>query len=229
MTKCRVLLVEDDIRLASAVVQYLELHNILCDHCTDGEQGIYLVNKNPYDVLITDITMPKISGLQFCEHMRSCGCTIPIIMVTSRVELSDKVLGFEAGTDDYLVKPFELKELLIRVIALSKRKSHQSNLLQIDELDLIIDFSQHKVTRNQQVVTLPNSAWTLLCSLARAWPNPVSKQDLEFALWGDDIPDANGLKVHIHHLRQRIDSPFARPIVHSVRGVGFVLALHDDE
>lgn len=225
---CRVLLIEDDIRLASSVVQYMELHGLYCDHCLDGEQAKHLVLKNIYDVLVSDVNMPRLSGFDFCAYLRKMGVDVPLIMVTSRTSLDDKVQGFEVGADDYLVKPFELKELLIRIKALSKRKSGQSQSLTIPTLGISIDFSQHKVTREGVDIPLSKTAWMLLAALGRAWPNPVRKEDLEFLLWGEDVPESDGLKVHIHYLRQRLDQPFSQPIVQTVRGYGFVLALNHD-
>jgi len=221
---CRILLIEDDTRLASSVVQYMELHGIYCDHCLDGEQARQLLIQGSYDVLVSDINMPRVTGFDLCAELRRIGIDIPLIMVSSRASLDDKSKGFEAGADDYLVKPFELKELLLRINALSKRKSGQSQILNIEPLGLMMDFSQHKVARNGHEVVLSKSAWLLLAALARAWPNPVSKTDLEFLLWGDSTPDSDGLKVHMHYLRQRLDQPFETPIVKTVRGFGFVLA-----
>jgi DNA-binding response OmpR family regulator len=228
MMKSRVLLIEDDIRLASGIVQYLELNDILCDHSIDGKKAVQLAQQNSYDVFITDITMPHMSGLEFCSYLRNAGFDTPVIMITSLSALDDKEKGFDAGADDYLVKPFALKELLMRVNALSKRKSNQATVIKIDSLGLELDCSRHKVKRNTHEIILSKSSWTLLLALVRAWPNPLSKQDLEFALWGDELRDSDGLKVHIHHLRQRLDQPFAHPLVHAVRGVGFVLALPHD-
>lgn len=224
MAICRILLIEDDLRLASSIVQFLELQDIVCDHCSDGHQALMLVARNAYDVLVSDINMPRMSGLDLCQQLRQSGCSSPIIMITSRADLEDKELGFEAGADDYLVKPFALKELFLRVKALSRRRSNQANIIRIPDLQLEIDCSQFKVKRSDRELALPKSSWTLLATLARAWPEPVSKRDLEFALWGDEVPDSNALKVHIHHLRQRVDQPFDVPIVHAVRGVGFVLS-----
>lgn len=225
---CRVLLVEDDIRLASSVIQYMELQGIYCDHCLHGEQAQQLLAQNTYDVLVSDINMPKLSGFDLCASLRRRGLDIPTILVTSRSDLADKVTGFEMGADDYLVKPFELKELLMRIRALSKRKSGQSQLLTISPLGLVLDFSQHKVTRDGVEITLSKSSWQIMEALARAWPNPIKKEELEFLLWGDDVPDSDGLKVHIHNLRQRLDHPFSKPIVQTIRGFGFVLAYDHD-
>jgi DNA-binding response OmpR family regulator len=224
MAICRALLIEDDLRLASSIVQYLELQDIVCDHCGDGHQALNLVARNTYDVLVSDINMPRMSGLDLCQQLRQSGCSSPIIMITSRADLEDKEQGFEAGADDYLVKPFALKELFLRVKALSRRRSNQTNIINIPSLELEIDCTQFKVKRCDTEVPLPKSSWALLAALARAWPEPVSKRDLEFALWGDEVPDSNALKVHIHHLRQRLDHPFEYPIVQAIRGLGFVLA-----
>lgn len=221
--KCRALIIEDDLRLADAIVSYLELNNIICDHCSDGAQGIHLIQHNTYDVLVTDIHMPRMSGTEMCQTLRDAGNELPVIMITSLSDLSDKIEGFNAGTDDYLVKPFELKELLLRIQALSKRKSTQATLIDISELRLVINISLREVKREGKTIKLSKSSWALLELLARAWPNPVSKADMEHALWGDEPPDSNGLKVHIHHLRQRIDKPFNSSLVQAVHGFGFVL------
>jgi DNA-binding response OmpR family regulator len=225
---CRVLLIEDDFRLASSIVQYMELQGVNCDHCHNGEQARNLLTTNTYDVLISDINMPRMSGFDLCLELRRMGIDSPLIMISSRTSLEDKVKGFEVGTDDYLVKPFELKELLIRVNALSKRKSGQSTSMAIEELELNIDFSKHKVTHSGMDVVLSKSAWTLMAALVRAWPNPVKKEELEFLLWGDHLPHGDGLKVHIHHLRQRLAASSPKAIVQTVRGYGFTLALNND-
>jgi DNA-binding response OmpR family regulator len=226
--RCRVLLIEDDFRLASSIVQYMELQGVNCDHCHNGEQARNLLTTNTYDVLVSDINMPRMSGFDLCLELRRMGIDSPVIMISSRTSLEDKVKGFEVGTDDYLVKPFELKELLIRVNALSKRKSGQSTSMVIEELELTINFSQHRVTRSGVEVVLSKSGWILMAALARAWPNPVKKEELEFLLWGDQVPNGDGLKVHIHHLRQRLAESCPMSILQSVRGYGFKLALSDD-
>ncbi len=225
--KTRALLVEDDSRLVDSVVTYLDLKEIDCDYCTNGQQAINLIMENSYDVIISDVNMPKISGFELCKSLRDLAINTPLILVTSRAQLNDKVEGFDAGADDYLVKPFELKELEIRISALLKRKQGQSGIINIEQLELTVDTNQHQVIREGVVLDLSKSNWSLLLTLARAWPNPVSKQDLEHALWSDNPPDSNGLKVHIHNLRKRVDKPFTTQIVHSVPYFGFVLKKDD--
>jgi DNA-binding response OmpR family regulator len=217
------LLVEDDMRLASAVLQYLELHDIICDHCPDGNPALALVEKNTYDVIVSDVNMGRMPGFEFCRTLRSLAKDTPFILVTSRTSLDDKIEGFSSGADDYLTKPFELKELHMRIQALVTRARGLLSIIQIEELGLTVNTAIRTVTRNNKVVTLSKSNWQLLLSLANAWPNPVSKQDLEFAIWGEDPPDSNGLKAHIHLLRQRLDKPFDIPFIHAVANFGYVL------
>lgn len=217
----RVLLIEDDNNLAESVVQFLELNHFDCDHCIDGREGLQLIETNAYDVLITDINMPTMTGYELCSTIRQRGIDTPLIMISALVELDDKLKGFAQGSDDYLVKPFELKELLARVIALSGRKSAQSKLIVIG--DLKIDLGSHRVYRDGQHIELTPSGWKILITLARAYPDAVSRKDIEHSLWRDETPDSNALKVHVHNLRQKVDKPFATKLIHSVSGFGFVI------
>jgi len=223
----RVLLIEDDNNLAQSIVQFLEFNDFHCDHCGDGRQGLALVEANTYDVLVTDINMPGISGYDLCSAIRNKGIDTPIIMVSALAELDDKLKGFDKGTDDYLVKPFQLKELLARIKSLSRRKSSQTKLITID--DLKIDLTSHRVSRQDDNIELTPSGWKILITLARAYPEAVNRKDLEHALWGDDTPDSNALKVHIHNLRQKIDKPYGTKLVHSVSGFGFVIRAEPNE
>lgn len=220
----RVLLIEDDTRLASAVVQYLEFNELVCDHTADGSAALRLIEHNRYDVIVSDVNMGRMSGFEFCRELRGRAEDTPVIMVTSRGGIEDKEEGFAAGADDYLTKPFELKELLLRVQVLVTRSQGRTSILKIDDLDLVMDMAKHTVTRERQPIELSKTNWRLLSALVKAWPNPVSKADLEFVIWGDDLPDSNGLKAHIHLLRQRLDKPFTSALVHSVPNFGYVLA-----
>ncbi len=217
----RVLLIEDDSNLAESVVQFLELNNFECDHCIDGREGLQLMQSNTYDVVVTDINMPSMTGYELCSTIRGRGIDTPILMISALTELDDKLKGFAEGTDDYLVKPFELKELLARVTSLSRRKSGQTKLISIEDLE--VDLGRHSVTRAGNAIDLTPSAWKLLVTLARAYPDAVNRKDLEHCLWGDETPDSNALKVHIHNLRTKIDKPYDVKLLHSVSGFGFVL------
>lgn len=183
-----VLLIEDDMDLAATIVDYLELEDICCDHAANGTEGLSLVNRCEFDVIILDINMPKIDGLTVCKRLREQGVVTPIIMLTARDTLDDKLLGFDAGADDYLVKPFELRELTARLKALTKRKSGQSNKLSMWGVEA--DFSQKTLKRDGQVIQLSPMGWKLLEVLMRQSPNVVSRDKLYTSIWGMSVPIA---------------------------------------
>lgn len=216
-----VLLVEDDIDLATTVVEYLALENISCDHASNGVSGLQLINQQRYDVILLDINLPRLSGLNVCQQLRDKGIDTPVIMLTARDQLSDKLEGFTAGTDDYLVKPFKLEELVVRLNALARRRSGQVQQLQYG--GLVMNLGEHRAIRDGQVLQLSPSGWKLLEVLLRAAPNVVQKGQLEETLWGEENPDSNALKVHLFNLRKSVDTPFNTSLIHTVSGVGFAL------
>lgn len=216
-----ILLVEDDFDLAETVIDYLSIESISCDYASNGVAGLQFIEDNQYDVVLLDLNMPRLDGLSLCERLRSDGNDIPVLMLTARDQLDDKVAGFEAGTDDYLVKPFELKELVVRIHALARRRSGQVHLLKCADLEMNI--KEDTVTRAGQTIKLSPMEWQLLETLLRSSPDTVSKSKLINAVWGDDPPDSNSLKVHIHHLRKAVDHGFDLSLVHTVTGRGFAL------
>ncbi|HDZ16191.1 MAG TPA: response regulator transcription factor [Methylophaga aminisulfidivorans] len=216
-----VLLVEDDLDLAETVMDYLSLEIIDCDHASNGLASLQLMKENHYDVLLLDLNLPRMDGLTVCETLRQQGNDIPILMLTARDQLSDKIAGFNAGSDDYLVKPFELDELIVRVQALARRRSGQVKRLQCG--DLVMNLDAKSVSRSDQPIKLSPISWRLLEVLMRAQPQVVSKQALEAAVWGDTPPDSDSLKVHLFHLRKAIDAPFDTPLIHTISGHGFVI------
>jgi DNA-binding response OmpR family regulator len=221
-----VLLVEDDIDLAETVVDYLELEKIHCDYASNGISGLQLVRENRYDVLLLDLNLPRLDGLSVCQQMRAAGDDTPVLMLTARDQLGDKIAGFNAGTDDYLVKPFEMKELVVRLLALSRRRSGQVRRLHCGDLEM--NLSERTLLRAGKTIKLSPTGWQLLEALMRASPSVMSRRELETAVWGDEIPDSNSLKVHLFHLRKAIDAPFDMPLLHTVTGHGFALrASHD--
>ena len=218
------LLIEDNLDLANPVIDYLSLEAIQCDHASNGVSGLALATSQPYDVILLDLNLPRLDGLTLCEKLRQAGIDIPVLMLTARDQLKDKIAGFHAGTDDYLVKPFELQELVIRVQALSRRRSGQVQLLQCT--DLSMNLSEKTVIRAGKVLKLSPTSWQLLETLLRASPNVVSRQKLEETIWGEEGTDSNSLKVHLFNLRKVVDAPFNSPLIHTVLGHGF--ALRDD-
>lgn len=220
-----VLLVEDDLDLAETVEQYLELENIRCDYASNGMAGLQLAKENRYNVLLLDINLPRLDGLNLCQQLRAAGDDTPILMLTARDHLDDKLAGFQAGTDDYLVKPFELQELVVRLQALAGRRSGQVQKLSCGDLEM--DFSAKTVMRSGVPVKVSPIGWKLLEALLRASPAVVTRQALEEAVWGDEIPDSDSLKVHLFHLRKAIDAPFPTPLLQTVAGHGFALKGQD--
>lgn len=216
-----VLLVEDDVDLAQTVIDYLSLESIACDYASNGMAGLQLIEQNRYDVVLLDLNLPRLDGLSLCERLRAAGNDTPILMLTARDRLDDKLAGFEAGTDDYLVKPFELKELVVRLHALARRRSGQTRLLCCGDLEM--NLKGRTVTRAGQAIKLSPIGWQLLEVLLRASPQVVSRQKLIASVWGDEPPDSDSLKVHLFHLRKAIDAPFAHPLLHTMAGHGFAI------
>lgn len=227
-TPLNILLVEDDRDLAASVADYLLLEQISCDHAYNGQAGLTLASDNHYDVILLDLMLPRMDGLTVCEKLRQQGTDTPILMLTARDTLDDKVAGFNAGTDDYLVKPFAMEELIVRIRALSKRRSGQVQKLKVADLEL--DIQGQSASRAGQPLKLTPTAWLLLETLVRASPSVVSRQVLEETLWPEGIPDTNNLKVHMYNLRQQVDKPFPEPLIHTLPGRGFILksATQDD-
>lgn len=220
-TALTVLLVEDDRDLAASVADYLALDQIQVDHAYNGQAGLILATDNRYDVLLLDLMLPRMDGLSLCEAIRAEGIDTPTLMLTARDTLEDKAAGFRAGTDDYLVKPFAMEELVMRVRALAKRRSGQVRRLQVADLELALE--TRKASRAGQPLKLTPSGWILLEALVRASPAVVSRGQLEYLLWPDETPDSNSLKVHLHHLRKQVDKPFDRPLIHTLPGQGVLI------
>ena len=222
-----VLLVEDDIDLAATIVDYLDIESITCDHASNGLMGLELIQRNHYQMVMLDINMPKMDGLTLCNTVRERGLDIPILMLTARDSLENKLQGFEAGSDDYLVKPFAMKELVARVQVLSKRRSGEVKRLVLG--DLILDLNQRTAQSQQRTLKLSPIAFKLLEVLVRASPHPVSRQHIMQAIWGDEQPDSNSLKVHIHHVRKQLNASKHSPLLKldTISGIGFAIKAAD--
>lgn len=219
------LLVEDDFDLAETIVQYLELEGITCDHAASGEAGLNLIQQNRYDVLLLDIMLPRLSGLDLCRTIRSHGLDTPILMLTARDSMDDKQAGFDLGTDDYLVKPFAMKELIMRIQALARRKSGQAKILTAGELVMHLD--SREIFRKRRKLQLTPTGWIILETLIRSSPGVVSRRKLEQAIWGDELPESNSLKVHLHKLRQQINVSPDSVMLQTIPGHGYTLLIED--
>jgi len=221
-----VLLVEDDYDLAAAVAGSLELEGIACDHAADGLHGFGLASRNAYDVLLLDVTLPRLGGLDLCSRLRQAGVGVPILMLTARDTLHDKVAGFDAGTDDYLTKPFDMEELLARIRALSKRYSRQCRKLAVADLEMNLD--THEAFRAGHPLHLTPTEWKLLEVLAANSPRVVSRSQLEETVWEDSMPSESSLKVYLSKLRKKVDAPPLPALIHTVQGVGVAMRAEED-
>lgn len=215
------LLVEDNIELATTITTYLGLQGIACDFAQNGKAGLGLALQNTYQTILLDINLPKMNGLQVCEALRQQGVEVPILMLTAKDTLEDKLAGFDAGTDDYLVKPFQMEELTARIRALAHRRSSQAKKLSLGDLE--VDLQQKVATRAGVRLDLTPTGWTILVALLRNSPNVIPRQALEYAIWGEDMPDTDLLKVHLYRLRLALDKPFDRPLIHTLPNQGFVM------
>lgn len=220
----RVLIVEDNRDICENIAEYLEKHSYVVDFAFDGISAMYLALTNPYDVIVLDLMLPGMDGLSFCKKLRAdAKVATPVLMLTARDTLDDKLKGFEAGADDYLVKPFALQELHARLQALYKRSHGKTdNLLTVG--DLTMNKSTLQVHRAGQRIDLTPASMRLLQRLMEEAPSVVARDDLETLLWADERPDGDALRSHLYKLRQAIDRPFDSPLIHTVHRIGYRIA-----
>ncbi len=220
----RILLVEDDRDLASTIQDYLTLESHSVDYAHDGRMALHLVDQLEFDAVILDVAMPRMDGLEFCEHLRAQGKGTPVLMLTARNTLEDKLRGFASGTDDYLTKPFALEELAARLRALASRGPRSDvGVRKIGDLEL--DFERETATRAGQTLKLNRVQFALLKALVLASPGVATRESLEYSIWGDDLPESDALRTHIYRLRNIVDRGFGAPLIHTAHGKGFRLAV----
>lgn len=216
-----ILLVEDHRLLAETLIDYLDGEAIECDYAASGNAGLSLVQQNHYDAIILDVGLPGLSGLDVCRAIRNSGNRdIPILMLTARDELDDKLNGFEAGADDYLVKPFEQAEVVARLRALINRRQGMWSQQMLCVADLSLDVASHRVERAGQAIKLSPVGFKLLHLLIRESPAVVSRAAMLHAVWGVDQPDTDALRSHLYNLRRAVDHPFESALIETVKGVG---------
>ena len=216
----RVQLVEDHVELAESLRAALAARGLLVDHAVDGRAALAMALADPPDVLVLDLTLPGLDGLHVCRRLRAqADRHVPVLMLTARDALADKLAGFDAGADDYLVKPFATEELFARIQALALRhRVGSSHVLQIGSLT--IDRRTGVVAREGQPLALRQTAHRILLLLAEAWPRAVTRSELIRQLWRDDPPESDPLRTHLYLLRQALDKPFASPMLETVHDVG---------
>ncbi len=216
----QILLVEDDLSLATGLQQALKKEGLIVNHVTKGEEAIYTVKTLSPDILILDLGLPDMDGLDVIKALRKQNLSIPILVLTARSSVADKVSGLDLGADDYLAKPFELSELLARIRVLERRisTSSVSNVITIDTVSL--DTGSMQVKINDQETLLAKTEYMLLKALMQNAGRVQTRDSLESTLhsWGDEI-SSNALEVHIHHLRKKIGADFIK----TIRGVGYTV------
>jgi DNA-binding response OmpR family regulator len=225
-----VLLIEDNHDIAAMVCDHLEYQDYEVDYAADGLTGLHLAVTGEFDAIILDLMLPGMDGLDLCRKYRErVGGSTPILMLTARDTLQDKVAGLDAGADDYLVKPFELEELDARLRALIRRAGggFEGQVMRVGDLEF--DTGTLQVKRQGKTLTLTPIGMKLLMALMKASPRVLSRRALEREAWGDIAPDSDALRSHLYNLRKAIDKPFEQPLLHNVPGMGYRLSVADDE
>lgn len=219
----RILLVEDDADLAQFIRKGLKEEHYAVDVATDGEEGLALALNNAYDLLILDIMLPKLDGLTLCRRIRAKGSMTPVLLLTARNTVEDKVSGFDTGADQFLPKPFAFVELLAQIRALLRRGSSQQ-IVQLQAADLKLDPASHRVWRAGQEIALTNKEYALLEFLLRNKNRVLTRTAIIEHVWDISYdPMTNIVDAHIRALRAKIDRDFSPPLIATVRGAGYML------
>lgn len=225
----RILIIEDNPDIVANLYGFLEPKGYVLDSAANGYAGLALAAEHAYDVIVLDVMLPGLSGIEVCRKLRAeLNITTPVLMLTARDTLQDKEAGFNAGADDYLVKPFSLVELDLRLNALRRRARGEhgaSNILKVGALRF--DTDTYQVTREGVPLALTKTGFVMLKCLMRASPRLVTREQLEHEVWGDDRPESDALRTHLHALRQVLDKPFAFPMLRTVPGLGYQLTANE--
>lgn len=219
----RILLVEDDKKMASLIQRSLKEQRYAVDVANDGENGIFLADVNPYDLIILDIMLPVKDGLSICRELRKKKSETPILLLTAKDDIRDKVAGLDSGADDYLTKPFSFAEFLARVRVLLRRKrTERSTKLKVADLEL--DQVTHKVKRGGKEIILTSTEYALLEYLMLNCNEVVTRTMISEHVWNDEFDSfSNVINVYVNYLRKKIDDGFSQKLIHSLRGTGYTL------
>lgn len=224
----RLLVIEDNLDIAENIGDYFQARGGIIDFAMDGIGGLHLALIHPYDVIILDIMLPGMDGLTLCRKLRKEAVkATPVLMLTARDTLDDKLEGFASGADDYLVKPFALRELAARIEALLKRgRPVDRPVLRVADLEM--DLGRMEARRAGRLIKLNRVCMQILTILMKAYPNVTPRDELEIALWGEMPPGSDALRSHIYALRRAIDKPFTYPLLQTMHGIGYRLATPDE-
>jgi two-component system response regulator MprA len=223
--QARILVVDDEPAVQNALFRALTLEHYDVANASDGQQALELLGGSPYEAIILDIAMPRMNGLEVCQRLREGGDSTPVLMLTARGEVDDRVAGLDAGADDYLVKPFALRELLARVRALLRRAGEDDGR---DETlafeDLRLDLSAHEAWRGERMLTLTRTEFLLLEMFLRHPRQVLTRSAIFESVWGYDFgSSSNSLGVYMGYLRRKTEVDEEPRLLHTVRGVGYVL------
>ena len=219
----RVLVVEDDVRIAAFVAKGLRENSYAVDTAADGEEALYMASLSPYDLFVLDVNLPLKDGFTVCSELREGGNSKPILMLTARDAVDDRVWGLDTGADDYLVKPFEFKELLARLRALLRRNT-EMRAPKIRVADLEIDTVSQTVRRSEQQIDLTTKEYSLIEFLAQNKGRVVGREEISEHVWNDSFdPFSNLIEVYIKRLRRKLDEGYSIQLIHTRRGAGYIL------
>jgi len=231
LTANRLLIVEDDRDLASNLIDFLKLQGYQIDYAADGQTALALLAVKTYALVILDLMLPGVDGMTLCSHIRNqLHSRVPIVMLTAKDGIDTKISAFDIGADDYVIKPAALREIHVRVRALINRSrlpdedegSNEGTILTVD--DLRMDTGTMRIERGGINISLPPVPTRILALLMRHSPNVVHTQALHRELWGEERGDTHAIVVHMHTLRNSIDKPYDRQLIHTVRGFGYRIA-----
>jgi DNA-binding response OmpR family regulator len=223
-----ILIVEDHPALAETVGDYLEAKGYQVDFAADGVLAMQLATTEHFDAIVLDVMLPRLNGIEVCRRLRQeAQNTTPILMLTARDQLDDKLKGFQVGADDYLVKPFALPELVARIEALLRRGRGMTSLYRVG--DLTLNLETMEVHRGGVEIKLSKTLFDILRILMREAPKVVPRETIERELWGDDLPDSDTLRSHLYNLRRAIDRPFETPVIETLAGRGYRVRSGDED
>jgi DNA-binding response OmpR family regulator len=227
--RMRILVIEDNPDIAANLGDYLEECGHTVDFAADGVTGLHLAVVHDFDAIVLDLNLPGMDGLEVCRKLRNeARKHTPVLMLTARDSLENKLAGFESGADDYLIKPFALQEVNVRLNALARRgRGLPARVLKVGDLEYNLDTLE--VHREGRAIQLNPIALKILQALMEASPAVVTRQELESRVWGEELPDSDSLRVHIHSLRAAVDKPFSQPMIQTRHGIGYRIVAPDAE
>lgn len=221
MESMKILLIEDDLKILSFIQKGLQEEGFLVDTASDGEDGLYLASEHNYDLLIVDWMLPKMDGITICQKLRDKKVVVPILMLTAKNSVEDRIAGFGCGADDYLSKPFVFAELVARVRSLLRRSSYNFNeTLGLDTLE--VNVSKRSVTRSGKAISLTSKEFDILVYMLLNQGSIVTHTQLQEKIWGiSENTSSNIINVFIHHLRHKVDNEGEKVLIKTIRGSGY--------